>query len=280
LLGVALRQRFDAQAIGGMKPAQKLMQRAEHLRGEAGRDLGLRGAARLQERRQAPLRRVVVQTERRQQELNATEHRPSADLDQRAQRERDPAARFAARGVDEPKVVVGYEEANRRLFLAQEALEPLMRRRLPARERAPLVRLYPPRLDAHEDLPAAAGIDDRPIQRDLGVAILDLEDKVFRERVPTRRAGDLRRPPAERAMKESPGVFEGAGIGSLCASVIRLRRNESAHGLGVGARLDFRGESVTRKHDRGDDETHRLDMAKPFVVGVDPGHAQLPSGQR
>ena len=262
------------------RPAQQLVQRAEDLRREPGGHFGLGVAARLQERRQTPLGRIVVQAERRQQQLEAAEHRPPADLDQRAQRERHPAARFAARRVDEPKVVVGDEEADRRLFLAQKALEPLMRRRLPARERAALVGLHPRRLDAHQDLPAAFGIDHRPMRRDLGVALLDLEDEILRQRGSAGRAGDLGRAPAERAVKESPGVLQGARIAGFAASVVRLRRDELAHGLGVGARLDFRGQPIARKHDRGDDQADRLNMAKPFVVGVDPGHGQLPSGQR
>ena len=89
-------------------------------------------------------------------------------------------------------------------FLAQEALEPLMRRRLPARERASLVGLHARRLDAHQDLPAAVGIDDRPMRRDLGVALLDLEDEIIRQSASAGSAGDLGRPPAERAVKESP----------------------------------------------------------------------------
>ena len=97
------RERLDPRPIGGVQTAQQLVQRAEHLRREPGRDFGLRVAARLQERRQTSLGRVVVQAERRQQQLEAAEHRPPADLDQRAQRERQPAAGLAARRVDEPQ---------------------------------------------------------------------------------------------------------------------------------------------------------------------------------
>ena len=178
------------------------------------------------------------------------------------------------------KLVISDQEADRRLLLAQQALEPLMRRRLPTRERAALFGLHPRRLDANEDLPAAVGIDDRPMRRDLGVALLDLEEEILRQRGPAGCASDLGRPPAERSVKESPRVFEGARINGLAASVVGLRRDERPHRLGVGARLDLRREAVAREHDRGDDEADRLNVAEPFVVGVDPGHGQLPSGQR
>ena len=151
-----------------------------------------------------------------------------------------------------------------------------MRRRLPTRKRAAFVRPHPRHLDAHKDLPAAVGIDDRPMRRDLGVALLDLEDEILRQRGSARRAGDLHPPPAEPAAKESPRVFEGARINGLAASLVRLRRNELPHGISVSACLDFRGQPVACKHDRRDDQADRLNVAEPFVVGIDPGHFSCP----
>ena len=226
-----------------MQAAQQLVQRAEHLRREPGGDFGLRVPARLQQRRQTPLGRVVVQPERRQQQLEAAEHRPAADLGQRAEREGQPAAGLAARRIDRG---ASSSSVIRRpigdLLLAQQALEPLMRRRLPALERAALVRLHARRLDAHKDLPAAVGIGDRPMRRDLGVALLDLEDRSSGSAGPPGAPATWAARQPSDAAKEGPRVFERARVG-LAASVVRLRREERTHRLGVGARLDFAGSS-------------------------------------
>ena len=208
------------------RPRSKLVQRAEDLRCEASGDFGLRLPARLEKRRQTPLGRVVVEPKRREQQLQAAEHRPPADLGERADREGEPAARLAARGVDQPEFVVGDEEADRDLLFAQEALEALVRRRLPAFERAALVGLHARGLDADEDLPAAVRVGDRPVRPDLGVALLDLEEQLLRDRPPAGRAGDLGRPPAEQAGEERPRVFQRARVCPLRAAVVRLRRYE------------------------------------------------------
>ena len=76
-------------------------------------------------------------------ELEAAEHRPAADLAERAQRKRQPAARLAARRVDEAQLAVGQQEARSGTpVLAQQPLQPLVRRRLPAFERAALFGIH------------------------------------------------------------------------------------------------------------------------------------------
>ena len=149
-----------------MKTAQQLVQRAQHLRGEPRRDLRLRFAARLEKRRQTPVGRVIVQAEGRKEQLEAAEHRPAADFAERAERKRQPAAGLAARSVNERAIRSSVEqEADRDLGFAQQALEPLVRRRFPAFERAALLGIDAAALDANEDLPAAFWVGHRPMWR-------------------------------------------------------------------------------------------------------------------
>ena len=136
MLGSARRQGLDPRPVGGMETAKQLVQRAQHLRGELGRDLGLRVAAGFEERRQAAVGRVIVQPERGKDQLEAAEHRPAADVAERAKRKLQPAAGLAARRVDEAQFAVGQQKSGRHAGLAQQPLELLVRRRLPAFERA------------------------------------------------------------------------------------------------------------------------------------------------
>jgi hypothetical protein len=55
---------FDPRAIRGMKPTQQLMKGTENLRRKLCRDFGLGVATGLQERRKAPVRRVIMQAKR------------------------------------------------------------------------------------------------------------------------------------------------------------------------------------------------------------------------
>ena len=133
--------------LGGIEAAQQLVQRAQHLLGERGRDRGLRLAALAQERRQAAVGGVGEQAEGVEQELEAAEHRPAGDGRERAQREGQIAGGLAARRIDEPQlghvailavawiVPLGDQQAGEDAGLAQQPLEALMRRRLPAVER-------------------------------------------------------------------------------------------------------------------------------------------------
>jgi hypothetical protein len=75
--GARSRQLADELGLGGIKTPEQLVQRAEHLLGERGRDRGLRLPALAQQRRQAAVGGVGEQTEGIEQKLEAAEHRPA-----------------------------------------------------------------------------------------------------------------------------------------------------------------------------------------------------------
>jgi hypothetical protein len=148
------------------------MQRAQHLRGEPCRDLCLRVAAGLEERRQAAVRGVIVQSEGGENQLQAAEHRPAADIAERADRKLQPAACLAVRSLNEPQFAVGQQEAGGHAGFAQQPLQPLMRRGLPALQRAARLGFHARCFDPHEDLPTLVRVCHRPMWAQLRVALL------------------------------------------------------------------------------------------------------------
>ena len=213
-----------------------------------------------------------MQAEGRQDQLQAAEHRPPTDLDQRAERKLQPAARLAARGVNDTQFAVGQEEAGRHAGFAQQPLQLLVRCRLPAFERAALVRDRRRALDPNEDLPALIGVGHRPMWRKLCVALLDADGQVRRQCRPTGT-------PATCAARQ-PRICVKNAQGSGNAGPWSVIRKERTHRFAVGARLFRRVQSVAGKHGRGDHKSDRLNIANPFGVGIDRSHYQLLSGQR
>ena len=105
MAGPTARQLADEVRIGGVEPAQQLVQRAEHLLGERGRDRGLRLAAFL---RAAPGRRRSSASVNRRNESSRSLRPPSigrpATVRERAQREGQMPGGLAARRIDEPQL--------------------------------------------------------------------------------------------------------------------------------------------------------------------------------
>jgi hypothetical protein len=97
----------------------------------------------LEQRRQAALVGVGEEAHRVEEQLEAAQHRPTGDRRERADRKAQPPRSLAARRIDEAQLLVGDHQAGEHAGLAQQALEPLMRRsRLPAGERAAAKRLF------------------------------------------------------------------------------------------------------------------------------------------
>ena len=249
------------------------MQAAEHLLGEFRRDLGLRVAALLQERRQAPLGRVVVQAEGVERELEAAEHRPAGDRRQRAQRKGQPAARLALRRVDEAKLVIREQNpgAHAGFVLAQQPLEALVRRRLPAGERAALIRRDARLLDADEQCRPAFRIDHRPMRFEDGVRLVDRDRQSIRQRPTARQAGHLMLAPAQDSREECPRIGE--------RSRLALRREARGDRIAVRARLLLGHEAIAVENGRAEDEADGLDIAEPFEIRIDDGHVSCSSAR-
>ena len=153
--------------VGSMEAAKQLVQRAEHLRGELGRDLGLCVAAGFEQSGEAAVRRVIVQPERGKDQLETAEHRAAANVAERAKRKLQPAAGLPARRIDEAQFAVGQQKSGRHAGLAQQPLELLMRRCLPAFERAALIGVHAGALEPNQDLPALVGFGHRPMWRQI-----------------------------------------------------------------------------------------------------------------
>ncbi len=267
------------------KPAQELVQRAEHLLGEPGRDLGLRVAARLQQRGKAARLGVVEQAKGIEQQLEPAQHRPAGDGRERADRPGDPAGGLAARGVDEADLLVPDENAGADAALAQQPLETLVRRRLPAVSRAALAGIDVRRLDGDQELPAVGA--GRGLQRPIGLEqriVLGQSDcELVVERRPAGRAGDQVDGPIQHAGKERPGIGERRALvpDGAVAVLLQQRRNGGVVRLILARR---RAERLQRH--RCDDQALGLDVAQPFGIGIERavvGHcrrAQPVTGQR
>ena len=181
MLGTGCRQGLDAGTIGGMDAAEQLVQGAQHLRSEPCRNFSLRVAAGLEERRQTAVRRIIVQPKGGKDQFEAAEHGPATDVAERTERKLQPAAGLAARGLYEPQFAIGQQQAGRHSGFAQQPLQLLVWRRLPAFERAAPLGLDTWRLNPDEDLPTLFRIGHSPMRRQLRVALLHRDGQVRRE---------------------------------------------------------------------------------------------------
>ena len=139
LRGVVVGERLDALGVGAVEPAQELVERAQDLAGEPLGHLVLRLARGLEERAQAKVGGPDVEAPRAEGDLEAAEHRAALGAAERGQGPGHPARRLAARGVEEAQRVAGDQDADLDARLAHQALEPLVRRGLPALLGTPLV---------------------------------------------------------------------------------------------------------------------------------------------
>lgn len=80
MLWSVCRQSLNASFICSVETAKQLVQGAEHLRGELGRNLGLCVAAGLEKGGEAEIRRVVVKPERGKYQLETAEHWTTANV--------------------------------------------------------------------------------------------------------------------------------------------------------------------------------------------------------
>ena len=191
-----------------------------------------------------------------EQQLEPAQHRPSADRRQRAERKGQPAARFAARRIDQAKsspvirMPMGMPASRAAGARNAGAASP------PTRKGAALIRFHALRLDARQNLPAAVRVADRPIRPD-SVSLSGTEEEVFRQRRAAGRAGDLRRRQPSRSVEKAQG---SAGAPSSGLRRTRLPRCRLWSGSA--------GPGRAREHDGGDDEADGLDIAEPFVIGI------------
>ena len=264
VLGTLAGEAFDQRRLGGVEPAQELVECPQDLLGQRGGDGGLGLAAGLQHGVEALGARRVEEAVAVEGELEARQHRPAGDGRERAQRERQPARGLALGGVDEAQLAVGHEHADEHAGLAQQALEALVRRRLPALLRA-VVRFGAGGLEADEQLPGRVGAEtlDGEVGREGGVVLGHGNEEVVGQRRPVGRARHVWRRPVEEVAEEGPGIGErGRGVVGL---------DEGGVGGAVGRGLPC-GDEGALLDDRGrEDEARGLDVVEPFEVGV-AGH--------
>lgn len=211
------------------------MERAEHLFGERGRNQRLGVAAVLQQCRQAPIIGIREQPKPIEQELQAAEHGPTGDHRHGPDWKTLMARRLAARRIDQAKlgiapnlailsvVPLGDQQAGKDAGVAQQPLETLMRRRLPAIKGIPGVRIDAGRLDPHEKLPAAIAVSelgDGPCRPKCRAVLWKRHEQIVRNGRTAGRASDVARFPAQNLFEEGPGVSEGR-LGKLRADNLR-----------------------------------------------------------
>lgn len=184
-----------------MQATQQLVQGAQHLLGQGGGHLGLRPAAGVQQCGQAAVRGVLEQARPVQQQLERPQHRAPGHGGQRAQGHPEPAAALATlRGMDQAQRVVGQQQPGGDSSVAQQPLEALVRRGLPAEQRAAPVSANAGGLYADQHLPALAlrrGHRHVRLQHGVGGWQGDAQD--VGQLGAARAAGHLRRSPAQNA---------------------------------------------------------------------------------
>ena len=121
-----------SNALGRIEAQQQFPQGFQHLFGQAGAHLVLVFAAGRQQLRQALLRVAAEQPVDPQQQLQCAEHRPARHLRHRFERQRQPAARFAPRRMNQPQLAAVEQQADGDLRFLQQPLEALLRRGVPA----------------------------------------------------------------------------------------------------------------------------------------------------
>lgn len=224
--------------------AQQFVQRAQDLFGERGRDRELRLPAVLEQRAQAVRAALVEQPEPVQDQFQPAQQRTAGHARKRAQRERHPARGLAARRIDQAQGVVRDQDAGQHPGLAQQALEPLVRRRLPAFGRAAPVRVDAGGLRPDQKLPGRVVVEagDRPVGRQRRVVLGNPDRQGVRQRRAAGRPGHQTGVPAEHRFEERPDVAERRPV--------RVGVDQAGRVGGVGRRLAGWCELAVLDHDR------------------------------
>jgi hypothetical protein len=138
-----------------------------------------------------------------------------------------------------------------------------MRRRLPAVEGIPGIRIDAWRLDTHEKLPGTVAflkLSDSPCRLKCGAMLWQRHKQFIRNGRAARRAGDMARFPAEHLFEEGPGISEGR-LGKFRADYLRNLP-------GLDRCLPERQQPQFLEEGRRDDEAHRGNMVEPFEIGI------------
>ena len=196
MIGTVGREFAHERRFGAVQAAEQLVKRAEHLLGERGRNQRLGVTATFQKCGQAPIVGIRKEPEAIEQQLQAAEHRSAGDHRHGPDRKTLIARRLAARRIDQAEFGIGANLAILALIplrnqqpgkdagVAQQPLETLMRRRLPAVERVPGIGIDTGRFDAHEKLPAAIALPefgDRPGRREVSCHVPAARRAIHRE---------------------------------------------------------------------------------------------------
>ena len=210
-----------------------------------------------------------------EQELQAAEHGPTGDHRHGPDRKTLMARRLAARRIDQAKlgivpnlailpfIPLRNQQAGKDAGVAQQPLETLMRRRLPAVEGVPGIGIDTWRLDAHEKLPAAISLPefgDSPGGPKCRAMFRQRDKQFIGNGRAARRAGDMARFPAKHLFDEGPGIGEGRPG--------KLRADNLANLASVDRRLPERQKPQFLEEGRRDDEAHRRHMVEPFEIGI------------
>lgn len=172
--------------------------------------------------------------------------------------------RLPFRRIDDAERVVRDHGAGEHFRVAQQPLEALLRRRLPAVERAALVGIDAAWLDAHQELPASLGglrRGDRPGWGQRRRVLGQRNQELGRHSRPAGARGDMARLPAEHLLDESPGIADRGFIFVLIEQ--RLDRARVEWGLADRHKPQF------LEHGRRHDETDPLGIIEPFEVRVE-----------
>ena len=195
------------------------------------------------------------------------------------------AGGLAARRVDQPpqrlvlftiKLAAGKDAR-----VAQKALEPLMRRGLPAIEGAAPIRIDTRSLDADEELPPLLSIAE------LGDGPCWLRSVVSCSgRATSSSSSGMAGPPGAPATwrASQPSTCSTKAQGSREGGLGRIRFDQLGDRACIDRTLPQRGEPQPLEEAGGDDKPDRLNMVQPFEVGVAIevcGHGDHPeTGQR
>ena len=121
--------------------------------------------------------------------------------------------------VDQAHRRVRYQEAGVDTRVAQKALEPLVRRGLPAIKGAPRIRIDVRSLDANEELPsllAVAELGYGPCRLERGGVFGKRDEQLIRNGRTPRCSGDMPGLPTENPFRKCPRIWKGALGGIRC----------------------------------------------------------------
>ena len=165
--------------------------------------------------------------------------------------------------VDQPQRLICHHQTGKDAGVAQQALEALMRRRLPAIERAARIRIDAHGLDADEELPLLlpiAEFGDGPCGLERGGVFRESDEQFIGNGRAPGCSGDMARFPAKDLLDESPRIRESG----LCC----IPLDKFGDRTRIDRALPYRGEPEFLKEAGSDDKTDRLNMVQPFKIGV------------